>query len=80
LVRRVERTGKAKSVKLNAMRIAGWIVFVVGLALVVYGKYFFQPPYGGSGIIVVMIGATLLLWRTDKPGKPRELPKESQPF
>jgi hypothetical protein len=32
------------------------------------------------GIVVAMIGATLLLWRKDEPDKSRNLPNEDQPF
>jgi len=52
--------------RLAAMRIAGWVLLAVGLPPVVYGKYFFHPPYAGCGIIVGMIGATVMLWRKEE--------------
>jgi hypothetical protein len=71
-----------KSLRVNwpPMRIAGWVLLAVGLALVVYGKYFFHPPYAGCGIIVAMIGATLLLWRKEERDSSKEPPETNQPF
>jgi hypothetical protein len=66
--------------KLAAMRIAGWVLLAVGLALGLYGKYFFHPPYKGCGIIVIMIGATLLLWRKEERDSSKERPETNQSF
>jgi xanthine/uracil permease len=45
--------------------MAGWVFLLVGIVLGVYGKYFFDPVFRVSGIVVGMIGVTLLLWRKD---------------
>jgi hypothetical protein len=58
------------------MRMAGWVFLLVGIVLGVYGKYFFDPVFRVSGIVVGMIGVTLLLWRKDEPDTSRELPNK----
>jgi xanthine/uracil permease len=56
--------------------MAGWVFLLVGIVLGVYGKYFFDPVFRVSGIVVGMIGVTLLLWRKDELDTSRELPNK----
>ena len=49
--------------KMPTMRIAGWLLLAVGLALGLYGKYFQVGHYRVYGVVIAMAGTTLLLWR-----------------
>ena len=63
------------------MRVAGWLLFGAGLAVMLYGKHFHLGPdkvyrlvTGIAGLVICMAGAAILLrpWQRGGESQPNE--------